>query len=214
MLAILSTGREFFDRDMSFLDIVSEKVMTNFNVFSLRVLHQVFAKVNHAFIIAHDWDIFESNVVVDERLFIHRYHNPKCIVPLMYRKIRLTASRWEVLGSFWKRAQRQTLNMILGLLAVRFFFSVTLIASSSSSKSSSTKGDVLEGGGVLSNDMLSDSSIFMCQTSLAFVVFDWDVEMENTFPMACNFKVGSYSKLQDIHEVGFVDQGFFLVEVS
>nr|GEU32082.1 pentatricopeptide repeat-containing protein [Tanacetum cinerariifolium] len=52
------------------------------------------------------------------------YHNPKCVVPLMYRKIRLTASR--------------------------FFFSVILIVSSSS-KSSSTKGDVLEGGGVSSN---------------------------------------------------------------
>ncbi|GJZ28389.1 hypothetical protein Tco_0573036 [Tanacetum coccineum] len=41
-----------------------------------------------------------------------------------------------------------------------FFFSVTLIASSSS-KSSSTKGDVLEGGGVSSNVTLSDSSTFL-----------------------------------------------------
>nr|GEV20363.1 reverse transcriptase domain, reverse transcriptase zinc-binding domain protein [Tanacetum cinerariifolium] len=39
----------------------------------------------------------------------------------------------------------------------KFFFLVTLIASSSS-KSSSTKGDVLEGGGVTSNVTLSDSS--------------------------------------------------------
>nr|GEY60696.1 copia protein [Tanacetum cinerariifolium] len=66
----------------------------------------------------------------------------------------------EVLGASWKRAQRQTLNMISGLLAVRFFFSVTLIASSSS-KSSSTKGDVLYGGGVSSNVTLSDSSTFL-----------------------------------------------------
>ncbi|GJZ40719.1 hypothetical protein Tco_0587605 [Tanacetum coccineum] len=36
----------------------------------------------------------------------------------MYRKIRLSASRLEVLGASWKRAQRQTLNMILGLLDV------------------------------------------------------------------------------------------------
>ncbi|GKD43486.1 hypothetical protein Tco_1268131 [Tanacetum coccineum] len=43
---------------------------------------------------------------------------------------------------------------------------------------------------------------------------DWDVEMEDTFPMACNFKVGSCSKLRDNHEVGFVDQQFFLVAVS
>nr|GEY25458.1 hypothetical protein [Tanacetum cinerariifolium] len=41
----------------------------------------------------------------------------------------------------------------------RFFFLVTLIAFSSS-KSSSTKGNVLEGGGVSSNVMLSDSSTF------------------------------------------------------
>ncbi|GJV11224.1 hypothetical protein Tco_1352765 [Tanacetum coccineum] len=42
----------------------------------------------------------------------------------------------------------------------RFFFLVTLIASSSS-KSSSTKGDVLEVGGVLSNVTLSDSLTFL-----------------------------------------------------
>ncbi|GJW82676.1 retrovirus-related pol polyprotein from transposon TNT 1-94 [Tanacetum coccineum] len=42
----------------------------------------------------------------------------------------------------------------------RFFFSVTLIASSSS-KSSSTNGDVLEGGGVSLNVTLSDSSTFL-----------------------------------------------------
>ncbi|GKG21603.1 hypothetical protein Tco_0384198, partial [Tanacetum coccineum] len=41
-----------------------------------------------------------------------------------------------------------------------FFFSVTLIASSSS-KSSSTKGDVLEGGGVSSNVTLSGSLTFL-----------------------------------------------------
>ncbi|GJR26779.1 putative reverse transcriptase domain-containing protein [Tanacetum coccineum] len=44
----------------------------------------------------------------------------------------------------------------------RFFFSVTLIASSSS-KSSSTKGDVLEGGGVSLNVTLSDSSTFLVE---------------------------------------------------
>nr|GEV38274.1 hypothetical protein [Tanacetum cinerariifolium] len=42
----------------------------------------------------------------------------------------------------------------------KIIFSVTLIASSSS-KSSSTKGDVLDAGGVSSNVTLSDSSIFM-----------------------------------------------------
>nr|GEX33897.1 hypothetical protein [Tanacetum cinerariifolium] len=67
-------------------------------------------------------------------------------------------------GSLLEAAQRQTLNMVSGLLAVRFFFLVTLITSSSS-KSSSTNGDVLEGGGVLSNVTLSDSSTFLTESS-------------------------------------------------
>ncbi|GKA69844.1 hypothetical protein Tco_0775908 [Tanacetum coccineum] len=50
-------------------------------------------------------------------------------------------------------------------LRFSFFFSVNLIASSLS-KSSSTKGDVLEGGGVSSNVTLSDSSIFMQKGNL------------------------------------------------
>nr|GEY87193.1 retrotransposon protein [Tanacetum cinerariifolium] len=61
--------RDFFDRDMSFLDIVSKKVVTNFDVFSPRVLHRVLSKVNRAFIVAHDWGVVESNVIVDESLF-------------------------------------------------------------------------------------------------------------------------------------------------
>ncbi|GJU11501.1 hypothetical protein Tco_1133897 [Tanacetum coccineum] len=39
-----------------------------------------------------------------------------------------------------------------------------------------------------------------------------DVEMEDTFPMACNFDVRNCSKLRENHEVGFVDQRSFLVE--
>nr|GEV45183.1 zf-CCHC domain-containing protein/DUF4219 domain-containing protein/UBN2 domain-containing protein [Tanacetum cinerariifolium] len=41
-----------------------------------------------------------------------------------------------------------------------------------------------------------------------------DVEMEDTFPMACNFDLGSCSKLQENHEVDFVDQCLFLVAES
>nr|GEY37877.1 hypothetical protein [Tanacetum cinerariifolium] len=37
-------GWNFFDRDMTFLDITIKKAVPNFNVFSLRVLHWVFAK--------------------------------------------------------------------------------------------------------------------------------------------------------------------------
>nr|GEZ23477.1 hypothetical protein [Tanacetum cinerariifolium] len=61
--------RDFFDDNMSFLDIIPKKVVTNFDVFSPRVLHRVFANVNRAFIFAHDQDVIESNVVVDESLF-------------------------------------------------------------------------------------------------------------------------------------------------
>ncbi|GJY71288.1 putative reverse transcriptase domain-containing protein, partial [Tanacetum coccineum] len=80
----------------------------------------------------------------------------------------------------------------------RFFFSVALI-DSSSSKSSSTKGDVLDGGGVSSNVTLSDSSIFV------------DVGMEDIVPMACNFEVGSYTKLGESYLDDFVIQDFILV---
>nr|GEU37679.1 integrase, catalytic region, zinc finger, CCHC-type, peptidase aspartic, catalytic [Tanacetum cinerariifolium] len=49
-------------------------------------------------------------------------------------------------------------------LRIKFFFSVILI-DSSSSKSSSTKGDVLDSGGISSNVTLSDSLIFMSYSS-------------------------------------------------
>ncbi|GJV43873.1 hypothetical protein Tco_1428409 [Tanacetum coccineum] len=64
-----------------------------------------------------------------------------------------------VLRASWKRAQSNTKHDIR-LLAVGFILFVTFIASSSS-KSSSTKGDVLEGGGVSSNVTLSDSLTFL-----------------------------------------------------
>nr|GEX33605.1 hypothetical protein [Tanacetum cinerariifolium] len=37
-------------------------------------------------------------------------------------------------------------------------------------------------------------------TSLAFDAIDWDVEIEDTFPMVCNFDIGSCSKLRESHE--------------
>ncbi|GJR43676.1 zinc finger, CCHC-type containing protein [Tanacetum coccineum] len=43
---------------------------------------------------------------------------------------------------------------------------------------------------------------------------EFDVGMEDTFPMACNFDVGSCSKLWENHEVGSVDQHSFSVVVS
>ncbi|GKF75387.1 hypothetical protein Tco_0224831, partial [Tanacetum coccineum] len=41
---------------------------------------------------------------------------------------------------------------------------------------------------------------FIHSTSLAFDAIDWDVEMEDTFLMACNFDVGICSKLLESHE--------------
>nr|GEW36639.1 hypothetical protein [Tanacetum cinerariifolium] len=41
-------GRDFCDRDMSFIDIIPKKVVKNFDVFSLRVLYRVLAKVANA----------------------------------------------------------------------------------------------------------------------------------------------------------------------
>nr|GEU72199.1 hypothetical protein [Tanacetum cinerariifolium] len=62
-------GRYFFDIDMSFLDIITKKVVTNFDVFGSGALHQVFAKVNRAFVVVHDRDVIESNVIVVKSLF-------------------------------------------------------------------------------------------------------------------------------------------------
>ncbi|GJT04882.1 hypothetical protein Tco_0839344 [Tanacetum coccineum] len=70
--------------------------------------------------------------------------NPKLRTALKY-KITLTASSEGIEGALGNENKVDTKHES-SLLAVRFFFSVTLIASSSS-KSSSTKGDVLEGGG-------------------------------------------------------------------
>ncbi|GJY51968.1 hypothetical protein Tco_0442815 [Tanacetum coccineum] len=61
----------------------------------------------------------------------------------------------------------------------RFFFSVTLIASSSS-KSSSTKGDVLKGGGVLSNVTLSDSSTFLVRVVEEYGRIHKELELKST----------------------------------
>nr|GEY03970.1 hypothetical protein [Tanacetum cinerariifolium] len=68
MSAMLSTDGTF-SIEMSFLDIITKKVVTYFNVFGTTMLHRVFAKVNRAFVVAHDRNIVDSYVVVDESLF-------------------------------------------------------------------------------------------------------------------------------------------------
>nr|GEU30485.1 hypothetical protein [Tanacetum cinerariifolium] len=49
--------------------IITKKVVTYFDVFSTTMLHRVFAKVNRAFVVAHDGNVIESYVVVNESLF-------------------------------------------------------------------------------------------------------------------------------------------------
>ncbi|GKD49485.1 hypothetical protein Tco_1278461, partial [Tanacetum coccineum] len=61
--------RDLFNGDVSFLDIVPKEMVMDFDVFRPRVLHRVFAKVNRAFLAAHDRNVVDSNVVVDKSLF-------------------------------------------------------------------------------------------------------------------------------------------------
>ncbi|GJZ67628.1 hypothetical protein Tco_0630868 [Tanacetum coccineum] len=61
--------RDLYDGDVSFLDIVPKKMVTDFDVFHPRVLHRVFDKVNCTFVVAHDQNVVESNVIVDKSLF-------------------------------------------------------------------------------------------------------------------------------------------------
>nr|GEU75691.1 hypothetical protein [Tanacetum cinerariifolium] len=94
------------------------------------------------------------------------------------------------------------MNFLMHELNSHLFFFLVILTASTSSKSSSTKSYVFEGGGVLANVTLSDSSIFM------------DVGKRDTIPMACNFDVEGYSQLLESHYVIFVDQHTFLVAVS
>ncbi|GJZ23383.1 hypothetical protein Tco_0560842 [Tanacetum coccineum] len=62
-------GRGLFDGDVYSLDIVLKEMVMNLDVFRPRVLHRVSAKVNRAFVVAHDRNAIESNVVVNKSLF-------------------------------------------------------------------------------------------------------------------------------------------------
>nr|GFB09996.1 hypothetical protein [Tanacetum cinerariifolium] len=61
---------------------------------------------------------------------------------------------------------------------------------------------------LLYNSLVFGKSLFN------FDAIDQDEELEDAFPMACNFNVGNCSKLWESHEVDFVDQRSFLVAVS
>ncbi|GJR20050.1 hypothetical protein Tco_0968577 [Tanacetum coccineum] len=94
-----------------------------------------------------------------------------CDLPLgTLEQILLNASILVLSMTFTLRLLYKTkeVTLVLGLRPKSYFvkvFLVTLIAFSSS-KSSSTKGDVLEGGGVSSNVTLSDSSIHVTPGSV------------------------------------------------
>ena len=49
-------------------DMISEKVMTNFNVLCLRVLNWVVGNLDGAFIVALEWHMLEMDTIVLERL--------------------------------------------------------------------------------------------------------------------------------------------------
>ncbi|GJU04823.1 hypothetical protein Tco_1121253 [Tanacetum coccineum] len=51
-------------------------MVTNFDVFRKRVLHEVFAQVDGLFVVTHDRNVVEVDVVVDESLF-HPIHKHK-----------------------------------------------------------------------------------------------------------------------------------------
>ncbi|GJR05494.1 hypothetical protein Tco_0528478 [Tanacetum coccineum] len=61
--------KNFFDRDISLLNIVVKEMVTNFDVFSMRVLHVIFAQVDGSFVVAHYRNVIEADVIVDESLF-------------------------------------------------------------------------------------------------------------------------------------------------
>ncbi|GJX82273.1 hypothetical protein Tco_0331754 [Tanacetum coccineum] len=109
-------GGNFFYSDISFLDIVTKEVVTNFYMFGARVKNETYSasmvKIAKAVCFLENHETMVSMPVP------LGYHKPRWDVPLMYRKILFMASRWEVFGASWKRAQRQTLNMMSGRLAI------------------------------------------------------------------------------------------------
>ena len=54
------------DDDIFLHDMISEKVMTNFNVLCLRVLNWVVSNLDGAFIVAVEWHILQVYTIVLE----------------------------------------------------------------------------------------------------------------------------------------------------
>ena len=62
------TDVSFFCSDVFLHDMISEKVMTNFNVLCLRVLNWVVGNLDGAFVVAVKWHLLHMNAIVLECL--------------------------------------------------------------------------------------------------------------------------------------------------
>ena len=55
-----------YDINIFLHNMISEKVMTNFNVLCLRVLNWVFGNLDGAFVVAVEWHLLQMNAIVLE----------------------------------------------------------------------------------------------------------------------------------------------------
>ena len=67
---------------------------------------------------------FTTNIINIKKLISSKndflgYHKPKFCVPIRYLKIRLSAIKWDSLRHAWNLAHKKTLNIILGILAIK-----------------------------------------------------------------------------------------------
>ncbi len=61
-------GVDVYDINIFLHDMISEKVMTNFNVLCLRVLNWVVGNLDGAFVVAVEWYLFQMDAIVLECL--------------------------------------------------------------------------------------------------------------------------------------------------
>ena len=59
---------DVYDINIFLHNMISEKVMTNFNVLCLRVLNWVVGNLDGAFILAVEWHLLQMNAIVFESL--------------------------------------------------------------------------------------------------------------------------------------------------
>ena len=59
---------DVYDINVFLHNMISEKVMTNFNVLCLRVLNWVVGNLDGAFVVAVEWHLLQMNAIVLEHL--------------------------------------------------------------------------------------------------------------------------------------------------